>query len=193
MRIIVLDDGISRERYRIPELIFDYEVTDSGEIKIADKEVSPVSHGSTCSAILAYYLEQWDIVYELCSIRVIDAETGRGDISRLLAGLKWCETQSPCILHMSLGSELVRDEAILHSAICRLYRKGFKKSCCLRQLFLKTVRNSFHQRFIYFGKNWKYLPLKSLYLMNSEKFMHRIILCMYRITAFIGKRTGIIF
>lgn len=125
MRIIVIDDGISREQFDLPELAIDLMAAEDGRIEPSDIPAEAFSHGTVCAAILCHYLKLYGVPFELGSIRVLNVQTKRGEISRLLAALEWCMCQPPCILHMSIGTELQKDMPSLHHCIRKLRAKGF--------------------------------------------------------------------
>lgn len=107
MQIAVIDDGVNPQAYpSIGTLEFDLTVNQRGRV-IRRGRPAPYeeSHGTTCAAILKKYAPN----ARIGSIQVLSPEDGRGKPKHLLAALKWCGEHQIPILHLSLGTRLLRD------------------------------------------------------------------------------------
>ena len=107
MKIAVIDDGVNPQVYpSIGTLEFDLTVNQRGRV-IRHKSLPShkESHGTICAAILKKYAPD----ARIGSIQVLSPEDGRGKPKRLLAALRWCGEYRIPILHLSLGTRLLRD------------------------------------------------------------------------------------
>ncbi len=107
MQIAVIDDGVNPQAYpSIGTLEFDLTVNQRGRvIRRGCPAPYEESHGTTCAAILKKYAPN----ARIGSIQVLSPEDGRGEPKRLLSALKWCGEHQIPILHLSLGTRLLRD------------------------------------------------------------------------------------
>ena len=107
MQIVVIDDGVNPQVYpSIGTLEFDLTVNQRGRVvRRKPPSFHEESHGTTCAAILKKYAPD----ARIGSIQVLSPEDGRGEPKRLLAALKWCGEHRIPILHLSLGTRLLRD------------------------------------------------------------------------------------
>ena len=112
MQIAVIDDGVNSQVYpSIGTLEFDLTVNQK-ECVVQRRCSSPYeeSHSTTCAAILKKYAPD----ARIGSIQVLSPEDGRGEPKRLLAALKWCVEHQIPIIHLSLGTRLLRDFPTLY-------------------------------------------------------------------------------
>ncbi len=107
MQIAVIDDGVNPQVYpSIETLEFDLTVNQRRRVVRRGRSAPyEESHGTTCAAILKKYAPN----ARIGSIQVLSPEDGRGEPKRLLSALKWCGEHRIPILHLSLGTRLLRD------------------------------------------------------------------------------------
>ena len=107
VQVAVIDDGVNLQVYSaIGNLEFDLTVNGRGHVVRRKPLFSrEESHGTTCAAILKKYAPD----ARIGSIQVLSPEDGRGEPKRLLSALKWCGEHQIPILHLSLGTRLLRD------------------------------------------------------------------------------------
>lgn len=102
MRIAFIDDGICENTFSLSLQIEHYRVTP--DLCVKKSLATPkqgLSHGTLCAAI-------FDDIYQnnpnpVLDIAILD-DTGKAEISRLVAALEWCLANSVKLIHMSLGT-----------------------------------------------------------------------------------------
>jgi len=121
MQIAVIDDGVNPQWYpSIGPLAFDWEVNRRNQIIRRRDSLCADSHGTTCAAILKKYAPE----AEIGSLRVLSRESGRGEPKHLLAALRWCGEQRIPLIHLSLGTRLLRDFPELYRQCRELTEAG---------------------------------------------------------------------
>lgn len=102
MKLAFIDDGICENTFSISQQFEHYQVTpDLCVKKINDQPMIGLSHGTMCAAIFHdIYPNNSNLITD---IAILD-DTGRAEISRLVASLEWCLANSIKLIHMSLGT-----------------------------------------------------------------------------------------
>ncbi len=118
MDLVIIDDGVNG-KYLNSNLIQNLEVNDTLDV-IERKEDHYFSHGTICAAIILKYAPTASI----SSIKVLNVETGRGKIERLLAALRWCYEKHVELINLSIGTTQYQDFDEIRFWISRLYRSG---------------------------------------------------------------------
>lgn len=118
MDLVIIDDGVN-EKYLNSKLKQNLEVNDTLEV-IERKEDHYFSHGTICAAIILKYAPEASI----SSIKVLNAETGRGKKERLLTALRWCYEKHVRLINLSIGTTQYQDFDEIRVWISRLYRSG---------------------------------------------------------------------
>ncbi len=120
IRIAILDDGVHPQACPLAGSFLiddDLKVT---TIKKAD--ASPGSHGSMCARIVGRYAGWNDI--SVFSIQILQGDTRRGNIGRLLSALELCVSLDIRLIHLSVGTYAYEDFARLEKAVGSLLDSG---------------------------------------------------------------------
>ncbi len=102
MRIAFIDDGIRENTFAFSQQIEHYHVMPDLCVKKGlGTPGQSLSHGTLCAAIFNEIYS--DNSTHILDIAILD-NTGRAEISRLIAALEWCLRHSVKLIHMSLGT-----------------------------------------------------------------------------------------
>ncbi len=116
IRMAILDDGVHPQACPLKGsfLIDD----DLSVIELGKHTVSPDSHGSMCARIVQRYagLDEVDVF----SIQILQGDTLRGNIGRLLKAFELCISMDIRLIHLSVGTYAFEDFAKLEEAVRRL-------------------------------------------------------------------------
>lgn len=113
IRMAILDDGVHPEAC---PLAGSFLVGDDLSVSVLEEHtVSPFSHGSMCARIVQRYvgLEGVDVF----SIQILQGDTQRGNIGRLLKAFALCITMDIRLIHLSVGTYAFEDFARLEEAV----------------------------------------------------------------------------
>ncbi len=116
IRMAILDDGIHPE---VCPLAGSFLVDDDLSVAVQKKyAVSPHSHGSVCARIVQRYVGLKDV--DVFSIQILQGDTLRGNIGRLLKAFEVCISMDIRLVHLSVGTYAFEDFARLEEAVHRL-------------------------------------------------------------------------
>lgn len=116
IRIAILDDGVSQKACPLAgSYLID---NDLSVVNIKENIVSPYSHGSMCARIVQRYTELDHV--DVFSIQILQGDTLRGNIGRLLRALELCLSMDIRLVHLSVGTYAYEDFAKLEKAVQRL-------------------------------------------------------------------------
>lgn len=113
IRMAILDDGVHPEACPLMGSFLiedDLSVVDFGE-----NTVSPYSHGSMCARIIRQYARLEGV--EVFSIQILQKDTLRGNIDRLLKAFELCVSMNIRLIHLSVGTYAYEDFAKLEDAV----------------------------------------------------------------------------
>ena len=151
MKIVIIDDGISKSLCGLGELVVDLDFTDSSE------KPNILSHGTICAAIIKKYVPDAAIG----SIRIISGVESRGSVDNLVKAINWCANNRIDIVHMSIGSSEIWDIEKIKNSICR----GLESGC----IFISAISNS---------HSWSYpaclsgvIGVKSNSILKGDEFI----------------------
>lgn len=116
IRMAILDDGVHPEACPLKGSFLindDLSVIDIGKYTVASD-----SHGSMCARIVQRYtgLDKVDVF----SIQILQEDTLRGNIGRLLKALELCVSMNIRLIHLSVGTYAFEDFAKLEEAVQHL-------------------------------------------------------------------------
>lgn len=113
IRMAILDDGVHPE---VCPLAGSFLVGDDLSVSVLEEHaVSPFSHGSMCARIVQRYVGLEDV--DVFSIQILQGDTLRGNISRLLKALELCISMDIRLVHLSVGTYAFEDFARLEEAV----------------------------------------------------------------------------
>lgn len=112
----VLDDGVHPQAC---PLAGSFLIDDDLRVTALKKaDVSPCSHGSMCACIVGRYTGLDDV--QVFSIQILQGDTWRGNIGRLLEAFKLCVSLDIRLIHLSVGTYVYEDFAKLEKAVSQL-------------------------------------------------------------------------
>ena len=115
--IAIIDDGVMVNE----GLVFNISITEQGKAEpfpVVSTERN-LSHGTICYAIIKEYCPDSQ-VGSICIM-----ETGkRGNPIRLIHAIQWCILQKIKFIHMSIGSEEMKDNTIIKEACLEYFLAG---------------------------------------------------------------------
>lgn len=116
IRMAILDDGVHPE---VCSLAGSFRIEDDLSVAVLeDNAVLPDSHGSMCARIVQRYAELADV--DVFSIQILQGDTLRGNIKRLLKAFELCVSMDIRLIHLSVGTYAYEDFARLEEAVRRL-------------------------------------------------------------------------
>lgn len=116
IRMAILDDGVYSKACPLAgSYLID---NDLSVVNIKENIVSPYSHGSMCARIVQRYTELDNV--DVFSIQILQGDTLRGNIGRLLKALELCISMDIRLFHLSVGTYAYEDFAKLEQAVQRL-------------------------------------------------------------------------
>ena len=113
IRIAILDDGVHPKACPLAgSFLIDNDLSVSSQ---KENTVSPYSHGSMCARIVQRYtrLDKVDVF----SLQILQGNTLRGNIDRLLKSLELCVSMDIRLIHLSVGTYVFEDFAKLEEAV----------------------------------------------------------------------------
>lgn len=120
--IVIIDDGVDESYIGTSVLKYNLEIgPDLNITERLDKGKRHLSHGTICAAIIAHYAPD----ASLSSIKVMDTDLHLGSCGQLETALKWCLTQEPMLVSLSIGTVQSKDFDRIRTVLSKLYRKGF--------------------------------------------------------------------
>lgn len=112
IRMAILDDGVHPS---VCSLAGSFRIEDDLSVAaLEDNAVSPDSHGSMCARIVQLYTELADV--DVYSIQILQGDTLRGNVKRLLKAFELCESMDIRLIHLSVGTYAYEDFAKLEEA-----------------------------------------------------------------------------
>lgn len=120
IRMAILDDGVHPLACRL-----------AGNVRIGDdlsvavleeQDVSFHSHGSVCARIVQNYAGLAKV--DVFSMQILQEDTLRGNVARLLKALEMCVSMDIRLVHLSVGTYAYEDFAKLEEAVQRLLGSG---------------------------------------------------------------------
>ncbi len=116
IRMAILDDGIHPGAC---PLAGSFRIEDDMSVSVLpDNAVLPDSHGSTCARIVQLYTELANV--DVYSIQILQGDTLRGNVGRLLKAFELCISMDIRLIHLSVGTYAYEDFAKLEEAVKRL-------------------------------------------------------------------------
>lgn len=120
IRMAVLDDGVHPQAC---PLAGSFLIDDNLKvIALKESNVSLYSHGSMCARIVERYTKLDDV--ELFSIQILQGDTWRGNVGRLLEAFKLCVSLDVHLIHLSVGTYVYEDFAKLEKVVSWLLDSG---------------------------------------------------------------------
>ena len=116
MKIAVIDDGVARGSLRLP--VRCWTVRD-GEVREAERDASPDSHGTICARIATRGVRDAEVI----SLSVYD-ENRPGKARDLEAALRWCLEDPPDYINLSNGIAAGLQAGGLNEACRQLWERG---------------------------------------------------------------------
>lgn len=118
IRMAILDDGVHPS---VCSLAGSFRIGDDLSVAdLEDNEVSPDSHGSMCAHIVQRYTQLTGV--DVYSIQILQGDTLRGNIKRLLKAFELCLSMDIRLIHLSVGTYAYEDFAGLEEAVRHLLR-----------------------------------------------------------------------
>jgi len=119
--IALLDDGIDVRQCPGFSIKYDLIVEKEGTIRPRRAGEAVVTHhGTTCAQIIHNYAPE----AEFCSLGIFCKPELTTGLSQLLAALKWCLKMRIPLIHMSVGSTQICDDAPLRKIVAQILRQG---------------------------------------------------------------------
>lgn len=113
IRMAILDDGVHPE---VCPLAGSFVVGDDLSVAVLEGHaVSPLSHGSMCARIVRRYVGLEDV--DVFSIQILQGDTLRGNIGRLLKAFELCVSMDIRLVHLSVGTYAFEDFARLEETV----------------------------------------------------------------------------
>lgn len=136
MLVAVLDDGVNTGFFEnIGKLAFNLRVDEKNRIvNRCGYNHYEVSHGTICASIIRKYAPD----AKIGSIKIISDETMRGNPIQLIKALNWCYEHDIKLIHMSVGSQVIKDTPLIAELVQRLVDKG----CILVSALTNTMKYS---------------------------------------------------
>ncbi|MBD5468700.1 MAG: S8 family serine peptidase [Lachnospiraceae bacterium] len=91
----------------------------NGKVTVEQQNVHEITHASVCAGI---FLREIHCPCELLLIRVLDADSLRGNIHALVAALDFCIGSRIDVINLSLGTSRIRDAELLQDKVSELTR-----------------------------------------------------------------------
>lgn len=114
IKIAIIDDGVSKKS--VNNLSFNKEINEYMQVieNIYEPEID--SHGTKCALIIRKYAQK----AILGSIKILDNDTKKGDVSKLISALHWCRENSINIINLSLGTVYAKDYDLIKKCIDKI-------------------------------------------------------------------------
>lgn len=91
----------------------------NGKVTVEQQSVHEITHASVCAGI---FMRELHCPCELLLIRVLDADSLRGNIHALAAALDFCISSRIDVINLSLGTSCIRDAELLQDKVNELTR-----------------------------------------------------------------------
>lgn len=116
IRMAILDDGVHPE---VCSLAGSLRIENDLSVAVLeDNAVLPDSHGSMCARIVQHYTELADV--DVYSIQILQGDTLRGNMERLLKAFELCISMDIQLIHLSVGTYAYEDFAKMEKAVKHL-------------------------------------------------------------------------
>lgn len=121
MKIAIIDEGIDKRNFKNIKEEFDLSIKENGTISMRTvEEKICTNHGWICGQIIRNYFPSAEII----SIRIFEDQTLKTTVSKLNKALSWCLGKQIKIIHLSIGTSELCDDAKLQPVIAKLLKEG---------------------------------------------------------------------